>query len=147
MKIGYLTLVVTDDCDFSCRYCYKRPRRVSMAPATAVAAVRYFLPLLKSRFSLNFYGGEPLLEFPLVRSLVEGIDKNPGASRLEPRFALTTNGSRLTPAILDFLEARGFSVVLSFDGLAQETHRKREASPGCAKPWRASWPVRESASR
>ena len=96
---------------------------------TAVAALSFFRPRLSRRFSLDFYGGEPLLEVPLIRKIAEGIDRSPGISCLRPRFSLTTNGSLLTPAILGFLEARGFSVTLSFDGLAQETHRKKGSLP------------------
>jgi sulfatase maturation enzyme AslB (radical SAM superfamily) len=129
MKIDHLTLVVTDDCNFSCDYCYKHRRRSAMTFATAAAAVRFFQPRLKNRFSISFTGGEPLLEFPLIRRLTRWIIGRPEISGLRPRFALTTNGSLLSSAILDFLEAHRFSVGLSFDGLAQEIHRKQGSLP------------------
>ena len=50
-------------------------------------------------------------------------------TRLRPRLALTTNGSLLSPAILDFLDRHGFFVELSFDALAQNTLRKRGSFP------------------
>jgi radical SAM protein with 4Fe4S-binding SPASM domain len=64
---------------------------------------------------LIFAGGEPLLEFPLIRSAVAYV-----RSRRKPekvvRYAISTNGLRLTPGAARFLARNRFSVQLSFDG-------------------------------
>jgi sulfatase maturation enzyme AslB (radical SAM superfamily) len=67
---------------------------------------------------MNFFGGEPLLEFELIRMAVVY------AESVLPRqavcqFGLCTNGKLLDGEKLEFLDSRGIDVQLSFDGLAQ----------------------------
>lgn len=84
------------------------------------------MPRARREFVVNFYGGEPLLAFGLIRETVERARFLARKSGRRPRFALTTNGSLLSDEILAFLAANRFSLVLSYDGAAQDTER----SPG-----------------
>ncbi|MGB8952997.1 MAG: hypothetical protein WCC06_10090 [Candidatus Aminicenantales bacterium] len=83
------------------------------------------MPRLTKDYFLNFYGGEPLLSFDLIQKTVHLLNTKSKAFRKKPHYSLTTNGSLLSREILQFLNAQRFSVVLSFDGLAQEVHRKK----------------------
>jgi sulfatase maturation enzyme AslB (radical SAM superfamily) len=56
---------------------------------------------------------------------VEYIDRLPIEGDLRPRYRLTTNGSLLNENIIEFLEEHDFSLILSFDGLAQDISRKK----------------------
>jgi len=83
------------------------------------------LPKLTKTYYLNFYGGEPLLCFPLIKKTLPFIsDKNKELNK-KVRYSITTNGNLLTGEIIQFLNEYKFSVELSFDGLAQNYQRKR----------------------
>jgi sulfatase maturation enzyme AslB (radical SAM superfamily) len=82
------------------------------------------LPFLTNHYSLNFYGGEPLLCFDLMRQTLAFLDKKNREFKKKVRYSITTNGSLITDNILRTLSDRKFSVIFSFDGLAQAVHRK-----------------------
>lgn len=96
-----------------------------MDPALLTRAVRFFQPFLARECFIDFYGGEPLLAFAEIKQTVGQIEGLSKKRRLKPHFSLTTNGSLLNDEILDFFEDHEFSVLLSFDGPAQDISRKK----------------------
>jgi MoaA/NifB/PqqE/SkfB family radical SAM enzyme len=88
-------------------------------------ALDVFHPYLAPDCVISFTGGEPLLAFGLLRRAVEHAQGLAAREGRQARFALTSNGSLLNDEILGFLERHEFSLVLSFDGLAQEVSRKK----------------------
>lgn len=125
-----MSLILSEDCNFRCGYCPQRRGKRRLDAAAAVRAVELFRPLLSPETVVCFYGGEPLLAFPVLRRIVERMeaDVRPGADK--PRYVLATNGSLLAPDILGFMERHRFSLLLSFDGLAQDVQRR----PGSYAP-------------
>ena len=83
----------------------------------------FFFPYLTKESYVSFYGGEPLLNFPLISQAVSFL-KSHNHSR-DIRFSITTNGSLINTQVIDFLKKNRFTVTLSFDGFAQETQRKK----------------------
>jgi len=81
-------------------------------------------PFLSASPVIQFYGGEPLLAFDLIRRAVGRAEEIGRDSRKRFRYALTTNGSLLDGNILSFLNQHRFTLALSFDGLAQEQGRR-----------------------
>ncbi|MDW7760262.1 MAG: radical SAM protein [Acidobacteriota bacterium] len=125
MTIRHLTLFLTDACNFSCSYCLRRKKNRHMSKTTADAVLDRFLPNFSRAPTINFYGGEPLLRFKLLKHIVGRLQGESRMASCRPRFALTTNGSLVTPDVLEFLENSRFSVTLSFDGPAQDIHRHK----------------------
>jgi len=123
MRFRSLSLILTDDCNFACSYCYKAKGQSTMAWETAERALSFFLPHLIDNAYVIFYGGEPLLAFDLIREAVRFIEDRSRMWDKPIRFSITTNGSLITPEVADFFASHRFYVVLSFDGLAQEIHR------------------------
>jgi sulfatase maturation enzyme AslB (radical SAM superfamily) len=82
------------------------------------------LPFLTDSFYLNFYGGEPLLCFDLIEQTISFLDKKQNSYNKTAQYSITTNGSLITEEIIQTLDAHKFSVVFSFDGLAQDIQRK-----------------------
>ncbi len=123
MNLGELAFILAEDCNFRCGYCPQRRGKRRLKEAAAVRAADFFRPFLSSETAVCFYGGEPLLAFPALRSIVERLEVDFRSGADKPRYALTTNGSLLTPDILGFLERHRFSLLLSFDGLAQDIQR------------------------
>ena len=141
-----LVLEVTEACNFRCKYCiynedYDGNRdfgTAEMSQEVAQRAIDYLAEHSSSHFAVTFYGGEPLVNFPLVRwateyTLAHYKDKN-------PTFNLTTNLTLVTDEIADFLaRTPGFSIVVSLDG--------PEEVQNAARVYSANKPTFEDAMR
>lgn len=121
MKIRIITLVLTKNCNLSCVYCYEKHDHRDgkiMEFSTAQENIARYLEA-DDEFEgveVDFFGGEPMLAFPLIRNIVEWV-----LSREWPkayRFMIGTNGTVLNDEIKKWLiEHRGYvSVSLSIDG-------------------------------
>jgi uncharacterized protein len=127
-----LLLEITQDCNLRCDYCcysdfYPETRKHGikvMSSETARQAVSDFLSRQnKSKSVISFYGGEPLLEFELIKEIVlyaRDIKKDNGNSI---SFAMTTNGTLLSEEVIHFLVKQNFNILISLDG-DKQTHDK-----------------------
>ncbi len=114
-------------CNFACPYCYEKPlgRSGAMTEATADRLCAFLLGRLrpgKTRLTVDFYGGEPLLYLPLIRRIAAALRPGAEARGARFRFSLVTNGSLLTRRVVDELLPLGLaSVKVTLDG-PQEVH-------------------------
>jgi sulfatase maturation enzyme AslB (radical SAM superfamily) len=115
--ISSLTLSVCEQCNFSCSYCPQPRGSHSLRFEDARIFLDFLRPRLADEVWLGFYGGEPLLKWPLVERTVDYLQAE-GESRF--RFAMTTNGSLLQKERIHFFRENRFELVLSYDGLAQK---------------------------
>jgi sulfatase maturation enzyme AslB (radical SAM superfamily) len=83
------------------------------------------LPRLAKNYFLNFYGGEPLLNFYLIEKTLTFLNNKNKELKKKAKYSLTTNGSLLTEQTIQLLNKNKFSVVLSFDGFAQDSQRRK----------------------
>jgi|APMed6443717190_1056831.scaffolds.fasta_scaffold06483_4 uncharacterized protein len=127
-----LVLSVTEACNFRCEYCYYSGAYVdsrdhsgqTMAAETALAAVEWYFGFPRKEYRIGFYGGEPLLQLSLLRTIVAHAErKRPEGSRVI--FALTTNGGLLGGEECDFLAEKNFETFVSIDGPAAVHDRYR----------------------
>ena len=137
------TLNVTQNCNLRCRYCaysgeydYFRvhsPKRMNFE--TAKKGIDVYFSLIDEgrkynpnrKPSVGFYGGEPLLEFPLIKSCVEYI-KNSYGDHIA--YTITTNGTLLDEKKIDYLLKNDFSLIISLDGPKDEHDRNRAYPSG-----------------
>ena len=119
-----LTLILCEACNFACSYCYQKRSPHRLGSELLGAGVPFFYRLLQPQAVVRFYGGEPLLEWELLRETVERLEKQRQTDDKSLRYSLTTNGSLLDPAIIDYLDRFRFWIMLSFDGLAQSVGRR-----------------------
>lgn len=121
-----LLLMVATDCNMACRYCYggggtyKRERAL-MDTETAFKAVDAALSLGDMKM-ITFFGGEPLLNFQLIKEVVE---------RVEPEITcgIITNGTIMTEEIATFIKEHHLPITVSIDG-PQEVHDAGRVYPG-----------------
>lgn len=86
------------------------------------------MPKLTRVCFINFYGGEPLLSYDLIKRTVSSLnEKNKKFVRVI-NYSITTNGSLITEEIIRFFNDNKFSVMLSFDGLVQDISREKNTS-------------------
>jgi len=122
-----VTVLTTLQCNFACDYCYqgdfddhgRLAEKMSMATAARVAAwIEAKLDEIQpKRFSLMFFGGEPLLNQPVMFYLAERLWHASRARGVEMVASLITNGLLLTPEIVDRLKPFGlYGVKVTLDG-------------------------------
>ena len=112
-----LAVVLTASCNLRCAYCYQNAKRGQAASwETVCAALDLVRGVRGPDVRLLFTGGEPLLEFDLLRRAVDRLEsiRPPG---LRVRYELVTNGTRLGDPEAGFLAAHGFAVQIGFDGV------------------------------
>lgn len=127
MKFNTFSFIVTDDCNFNCRYCRQQKRPNYMTTATIAKAMDFFFPFFHEDTSILFYGGEPLLAFNMMRYTVQLLQEKNKDERKTFQYSITTNGSLFTDDVLSFLSQHKFIVMLSFDGFAHSVTRKRDS--------------------
>ncbi len=123
-----LTLCLTHACNLRCAYCYAGPKTGRrMAWDTAKRAIEFGLgqTLQQARLSgaepsgqLGFFGGEPLLEWPLLQRAADYAVAEAERLGVALKKTVTTNMTLLDADKADWLKARGFYVGLSLDGNA-----------------------------
>lgn len=129
-----LTLQVTQNCNFRCRYCvyseeHNNRQRMhsekSMNWETAKQAVDFLWKhsLDSSHVNIGFYGGEPLLEMSLIRQVIIYSEKLFAGKELS--FNITTNGTLLNEEIVSFLKEHNVALMISLDGSKEINDRNR----------------------
>ena len=112
-----LTLCLTHDCNLACTYCYAGAKRRTVMPGSiADSALRFALEQTTDKLQLGFFGGEPLLEWELLRSCTEraeALTKQAGV-RLLP--TVTTNATLLTEERAQWMAQHNFFLGVSIDG-------------------------------
>ncbi|GAA0774699.1 radical SAM protein [Clostridium subterminale] len=142
-EVSQLMLSVTDNCNLSCKYCIfsdnyfltKTNTNNYMTKETAKKSIDYFYSIVSKQFITNpkkdfaftFYGGEPLMNFEVIKfsiNYIKEIFKNK-----KYIFSLTTNGLLLNEEIVSFLAENKVTLAISIDG-DQEEHDKRRVTRG-----------------
>src|SRR5947209_3799624 len=72
-----------------------------------------------AQVTISFFGGEPMLEFPLMVQMVRVARRLAWRRRNPLRFSITTNGTILAEKHLRFLYTYDFDVAVSVDGLSE----------------------------
>ena len=123
-----LCLHIAHDCNLACRYCFAEEgeyhgRRALMSYETGKAALDFLIANSGSRRNLevDFFGGEPLMNFEVVKQLVAYGREQEKLHDKHFRFTLTTNGVLLNDDIMEFANREMDNVVLSIDG-RKEVH-------------------------
>ena len=114
-------MLVTQECNFSCSYCYQKKGHHFLDISTIQNTLDCLLPHFAQESFLNFSGGEPLLQFDLIKETVKLVKYKKLKKNI--KFSITTNGSLIDEKILQFLRRNKFSLMLSYDGLAQNSSR------------------------
>lgn len=123
-----LCLHIAHDCNLACRYCFAEEgeyhgRRAMMSYEVGKQALDFLIANSGSRKNLevDFFGGEPLMNWKVVKDLVAYGRSQEKIHNKHFRFTLTTNGVLLNDEIMEFANKEMDNVVLSIDG-RREVH-------------------------
>ena len=127
-----LCLHIAHSCNLNCSYCFASQgkyhgERALMSFEVGKRALDFLIESSGKRRNLevDFFGGEPLMNFDVVKQLVEyarSIEKEKGKNF---RFTLTTNGLLIDDDVIDFCNREMSNVVLSLDGRKEVHDRYR----------------------
>ncbi len=123
-----LCLHIAHDCNLKCQYCFAgegeyHGRRALMSFEVGKKALDFLVANSGSRVNLevDFFGGEPLMNWQVVKDLVSYGRSLEKTHNKKFRFTLTTNGVLLNDEILEFVNREMANLVLSIDG-RKEVH-------------------------
>jgi len=136
-----LVMNITNQCNLSCTYCYEfgadkiatpEGKAKFMSLETAKASVDFLLEESKGRKAVHitFFGGETLMNFPLLKQVVEYALERTAAEGRSVDFSLTTNATLLTREIIAFLSENGIGVTVSMDGPPDLQDKRRVYKSG-----------------
>ncbi len=125
-----LCLHIAHDCNLACQYCFAEEgeyhgRRALMSFEVGKKALDFLIANSGSRRNLevDFFGGEPLMNWQVVKDLVRYGREQEKIHNKNFRFTLTTNGVLLNDEVMEFCNREMGNVVLSMDG-RKEVHDK-----------------------
>lgn len=131
--IKALCLHVAHTCNLNCEYCFASQgkyhgERALMSLETGKRALDFLIENSGTRRNLevDFFGGEPLMNWDVVKQLVAYAREQEKTHNKNFRFTLTTNGMLIDDDVIDFCNAEMSNVVLSLDGRKEVHDRLRK---------------------
>jgi uncharacterized protein len=105
-----LSVLLTLNCNFNCRYCFEQRRPESLSPDTEERIYRFLAKKAAhcDLISIDWYGGEPLLEWKLLKRMNTHIDEICREKGCQYEVSATTNGFLLSEDVTKYLQ--GFRV-------------------------------------
>ena len=119
-----MMLSVASGCNLACRYCYcgvcrdKLPNQGLMSEQTAQKAVEALFASAgpNQDVRITFFGGEPLLNKPVIRHVVEACDRMAKARGVTAGYSITTNATLVDDETAELIVGRNFGLMVSLDG-------------------------------
>ena len=127
-----LCLHIAHDCNLACQYCFAEEgeyhgRRALMSFEVGKKAIDFLLLNSGNRKNLeiDFFGGEPLMNWEVVKQIVEYGRSKEKEYNKNFRFTMTTNGVLLNDEIMEYCNKEMSNVVLSLDGRKEVNDKMR----------------------
>ena len=127
---------VTDGCNLKCKYCaygefygdYDKREEKMLPVEKATRLIDYLSDFWNSDknkssqrpLTVSFYGGEPLINMPFIKNIVNHVLNKVNCPRLDFKFGMTTNAV-LLDRYMDYLKAHDFHLLVSLDGNEENT--------------------------
>ncbi len=136
-SLGSMCLNISHDCNLRCEYCFASSGdfgngRSLMTSETGTRAVEFLIEKSGDRkeLEIDFFGGEPLLNFEVLRQIIEYARLREEECGKKFVFTITTNGTLLNDEYIDFINREMSCVVLSADGRKGINDRMRKNADG-----------------
>jgi len=121
------TICITRNCNLRCQYCYIEKEKSVMSIETALKVVDFIFKSTPpgEKIDIGFFGGEPLLEFELIKIITRSIKTHPLFNKGSTAFTVVSNGTIFSDEIADFIITQEFRFGISCDGPREVQDRFR----------------------
>lgn len=124
-----LELMLTQECNLACAYCFEKGvmERSRMPAIIARSAIDLLFDYSQDEANLQIthFGGEPLLNFPLLKYVTEYAEEKARILGKNVSFIMTSNGTLLNQSRVKYLADHKINVLLSIDGSGQSHDKYR----------------------
>ncbi|WP_136479564.1 thioether cross-link-forming SCIFF peptide maturase [Acetivibrio thermocellus] len=127
-----LCLHISHDCNLRCKYCFASTgnfggQRNMMSLEVGKKAIDFLISESGNRKNLeiDFFGGEPMMNFDVVKGIIEYARQKEKEHNKNFRFTLTTNGLLLNDENIKYINENMQNIVLSIDGRKEVNDRMR----------------------
>ncbi|QQZ58925.1 SPASM domain-containing protein [Paenibacillus sonchi] len=133
-QILSVTIATTMDCNLECYYCYQKRNGIQLTREVCDSVVSQINQKLSQgkykKLKVDWYGGEPLLAFEQIKYLSEKFIQLTDKLKIEYNASMVSNGTRLTPNIVDELsELKVSNIQITLDG-PQQIHNNNRPFKG-----------------
>ncbi len=134
--VNSISINIAQKCNLNCTYCYADQGTYGNASEiklqTGKDAIDWLLGQAPEtrEFALNFFGGEPLLQFATLKCLVSYTEELAQQKNIKFNYSITTNGTLLNDKIIAFFKKYDFSVNVSVDGPKRLHDKQRPFTSG-----------------
>lgn len=122
-----VTMLLTNDCNLACSYCFESNKGKDYMPkemALDILEATYnVVDPMAGIFTLNMFGGEPLMNWETFKAVCDYVLEN----NLKIRITATTNLTLLTDEMIDYIDELSIPVLVSVDGI-KEVHDKHRCN-------------------
>lgn len=118
-EIGLLNIYLTERCNLACIYCFvckKENKSINLDSAEKSLDLLFRISGNKKQLIVTLFGGEPLIEFGLIKKIVKYGRNLEKKNNKKIQFNLVTNGTLVNKDIIKFLKKNKMNVLLSMDG-------------------------------
>ena len=132
-RMSYMELLLTDQCNLRCSYCWQKDKSPAVMSQSTVESAIDFLFKVSGRTELLrilLFGGEPLLEFDLMKHVVEYSVRKADDCGKKMSFDMTTNGTLLDEERARWCRDNKVKYLLSIDGGKGDHDRFRRFPDG-----------------
>lgn len=122
-----VTMLLTNDCNLACSYCFESNKGKDYMPKEMALDIlkATYNPVdpMAGIFTLNMFGGEPLMNWETFKAVCDYVLEN----NLKIRITATTNLTLLTDEMIDYVDELSIPVLVSVDGI-KEVHDKHRCN-------------------
>lgn len=136
-EIDRITLMISNDCNLNCTYCYGdggnyNKEKKLMTKETAKYIVDFFV---KNEYKINsivFFGGEPLLNLPVMKFICDYYSELKRENKVTkiPSYGMITNGTIINDQILEVIDQYQIGITVSLDGPKEINDKSRIFNDG-----------------
>ena len=118
VKPRTLLIRMTDRCNLNCKYCYVSAGQEGLSiPFEIVKTmVDQFSEISEDHFNIIFHGGEPLIEFDLIKDIISYCMEVGRSRKKRITFSIQSNGLLVDERVIAFLKEHNISIGISLDG-------------------------------
>lgn len=123
-KIDLMYIIPTNSCNLGCKYCFigKLNNCIeNMTDETLYKSIELFQKNTNNNKTILFYGGEPLMNFELLKKAVKYVKEK----KYNITFSMVSNGTLINNEIIDFIKNNNIDLGISIDGPQQITDENR----------------------